>query len=100
MQVFLEAYHTPAGDQNRASKVLYVSEHKTKYILIHAPYTRTVFFDILVTYTKDFIESNLLLYPHVLYSSNICEMLLYNQQLLVLTHKLIYIFRLLTTRGK
>ena len=63
MQVLLVAHHTHAGDQNRASKVLYVSEHKTQYILIHAPYTRTVFFDILVTYTKDFIESNLLFTP-------------------------------------
>ena len=34
----------PEGDQNRPPKVLYVFEHKTKYILIHAPHTRTVAF--------------------------------------------------------
>ena len=28
--------------------------------------------------------------PHVLYNSNICEILLYNRQLVVVTHELIY----------
>ena len=32
-------------------------------------------------------------YPKILYSSNICEILLYNRQLVVITHELIYGFR-------
>ena len=31
------------------------------------------------------------MYPCVLYSSNICEILLYSQQLVVLTYELIYV---------
>ena len=34
---------------------------------------------------KDFIDSNLLWYPHVLCSNSICDILLYNRQLVVLT---------------
>ena len=41
-------------------------------------------FYISVIYPKDFKKSNLLWYPHVLYSSNICKILLYNRQLVVL----------------
>ena len=39
-------------------------------------------------------------YPHVLYSSHICEKFLYNQQLVVLTYEIIYAVQLLTVRGK
>ena len=45
------------------------------------------YFDISVTYPQGLIESNLLQYPYVLYSSNICDILLYNRQLVVLTYK-------------
>ena len=37
MRVPLAARGEPAGIQNRQSSVLYVFEHKTKNILIHAP---------------------------------------------------------------
>ena len=38
---------------------------------------------------QDFVGSNLLQYPHVLYISNSCETLLYNRQLGVVTYELI-----------
>ena len=44
--------------------------------------------------------SNLLKYPHVLHSRNICLILLYKQQLVVLTYEIIGVVRLLTARGK
>ena len=42
MRAFLAACHELAVDHNTLPEVLYVSEHKTWYILIHAPYTRIV----------------------------------------------------------
>ena len=44
MQAPLAARRERAGFQTRPSSVLYVFEHKTKNILIHAPHTRTVAF--------------------------------------------------------
>ena len=38
------ACRKPAGGQNRSPSVLYVLEHKTKNILIHAPHTCSVAF--------------------------------------------------------
>ena len=38
--------------------------------------------------------------PHVLYSNYICEILLYNWQLVVITHELIHGVRVLSARGK
>ena len=36
-------------------------------------------------------KPNLLQYPHVLFSSNICEILLYNRQWVVIMYELIYV---------
>ena len=44
MRAPLEACREPAGSYNRLLDVLYVFEHKTQYLLIHAPYTRIVIF--------------------------------------------------------
>ena len=44
MRATLAAYHKPAGKLWQLYKVLYVFEHKTQYLLIHAPYTRFVVF--------------------------------------------------------
>ena len=44
MRALQAARHQSARDQNRPPKVLYVFEHKTQYILIHAPHIRTVAF--------------------------------------------------------
>ena len=66
MQVLLAACHEPAYDQNTPPKVPYVFEHKTKYILIYAPYTRTVVFCYISNIPQwFFLELNLLSYPHV-----------------------------------
>ena len=40
----LEDCREPAWSYNRLLDVLYVFEHKTQYLLIHAPYTRIVIF--------------------------------------------------------
>ena len=63
------------------------------------PYTYiVVFWHISNIPPNDFKESNLLWYHHILYSSNICEILLYNQQLFVITHELIYSYWANTVR--
>ena len=41
----------------------------------------------------DFVESNLLWNPHDLYSSNICEILLYNSQVVFIIYELIYVVK-------
>ena len=81
MRAPLAACCEPAGKLWQLCKVLYVFEHKTQYLSIHAPYTHIVLFWHI---------SNI--YHHVLHrdSSNICEILLYNRQLVVITHELIY----------
>ena len=43
MQATLAACREPAGKLWQLCKVLYVFEHKTQYILIHAPFTRLVY---------------------------------------------------------
>ena len=45
--------------------------------------------DTLVIYPKDFVASKLLYYPSVLYSSNICHILLYDRQMVIITFELI-----------
>ena len=44
MRVPLMACREPAGSYNWLPKVLYGFEHKTQYLLIHAPHTRMVMF--------------------------------------------------------
>ena len=62
-----------------------------QYFLIHALITPIVIFWHIgdIPPPNDFVESNLLYYCHVFYSSNICEILLYNRQWVVITHELI-----------
>ena len=66
----------------------------SRYLLIHAPFTHIlVFWHISNMPPIYFVESNLFWYPHVLYSSNICEILQYNCQLVVITYELINVVR-------
>ena len=44
MRAALGACREPALDYNTLPKLLYVFEHKTFYILLHAPYTHIVVF--------------------------------------------------------
>ena len=44
MRVPLAACRLPAGKLWQLCKVFYVFEHKTQYLLIHAPFTRIVVF--------------------------------------------------------
>ena len=44
MRVPLAACREPVGKLGQLCKVLYVFEHKTQYLLIHAPFTRIVVF--------------------------------------------------------
>ena len=82
MRAALAACREQAGSYNRISYVLYIFEYKTQYILIHTPNTR-----IVVIYRHRFRRVKFVVIPIVLYSSNICEMLFYNRQLLVIRYK-------------
>ena len=44
MRAFLEFYRELVLDYNTVPKLLDVFEHQTKYVIIHAPYTRIVVF--------------------------------------------------------
>ena len=91
MLVPLVAWRELALDYNTLPKMLYIFEHKTYYVLIHAPYAHIVAFwhisniTPMISWSK--ICCNIITF---LYSSNICEILLYNRQLVVITHELIY----------
>ena len=63
---------------------------KPWYDLTHAPKKRIMLFGHISNFTNDLVESNLLLYPRILYSSNICGISPYNRQLFVITDELIY----------
>ena len=57
MRAPLAACHEPAGKLWLLFRVLYVFEHKTQYILIHAPFTRiVVFWHIGNVPSNDFVE--------------------------------------------
>ena len=85
------ACREPAGSYDKATRTAIWFEHKTQYLLIRAPYTRIVVYwhinNIPPMISQSQISCNT---PHVLYSSNICEILLYNRQLVVITHELSY----------
>ena len=76
MRATLAASREPAGKLWQLCKVLYVFEQKTQYILIHAQFTRIVICWHIGNVPQWFRRVKLLLYSHVLYSSNICEILL------------------------
>ena len=79
------ACREPAGSYSRLLEVLYVFEHKTQYFysMLHIPALR--YFDISVTCPHRFHRVKLVIIPPCLYSNNICEILLYNHQLVVIT---------------
>ena len=85
------ACREPAGSYDKTTRTAICYEHKMQYLLIRAPYTRIVVFwhisNIPNMISQSQISCNT---PHVLYSCNIYEILLYNRQLVVITHDLIY----------
>ena len=89
----LAACHEPARKLWHLCNVLYAFEHKKQCLLIHAPFTGIVVFDTSLRAPNDFVEPNFLWYHYILYSSNICEILLYNRQWVVITHELICVVR-------
>ena len=76
-----------AADDNRLQKLLHV--FNIKHISIHAPYTGTVLFRHISDIPQWFRRVKLVIIPHVLHSSSICEILFYNRQLVVITYQLI-----------
>ena len=70
-------------------KVFCVFEHKMQYLLIHAPITCVVIFWHIGNVPQMFHRVKFVVMPPRLYSSNICEILLYNWQWVVITHDLI-----------
>ena len=51
------ACREPAGSYNKTTRTAICFEHKTQYLLIHAPYTRIVVF-WHISNPHDFAESN------------------------------------------
>ena len=84
------ACREPTGSYDKTTRTAICFEHKTQYPLIRAPYTRIVVFWHISNIPPWFRRVKLVVMPHVLYNSNICEILLYNRQLVVITHELIY----------
>ena len=78
----------PVGGDDKTTWTAVCFEHKTQYLLIRAPYTRIVVFWHISNIPPWFRRVKLE-YRNGLYSSNICEILLYKGQLLVITHELI-----------
>ena len=94
----LAAHRQPVGDQNRPPNVLYV--YKTWYILIHASHTCTVAFWLINNIPPRISWNQICYKTNVLYSSNICEILLCNWQLVVLTYEMIYVVQAAHHSGK
>ena len=96
MRTFLAACRESAVDCNTLPELLCVFEHKNiLYIYIFMLHIRALwYFDTSVMYPNDFVQSNLLKHPHVLCCSNICEILLYQRQLVVITYELIYVVKI------
>ena len=59
----LAACCEPTGKLWQLWKVLYVFEHKTQYLLIHAPFTRIVVFWHIVTYPQWFRRVKFVVIP-------------------------------------
>ena len=97
MQAPLVACRELAGSYNWLFMVLYVFEHKSQHVFIHAPYTRIKVFWHVNNIPQGFGRVKFVIIPP---SSNICEIFLYNQNLAVITFELIQSFRLLIAMGK
>ena len=83
------ACREPAGSYDKTTRTAICLEHKTPYLLIRAPYTCIVIFWHIRNIPPWFRRVKLVVIPPLLYSSNICEILLCNRQLVVITHELI-----------
>ena len=83
------ACREPAGSYDKTTRTAICFEHKTQYILIHAPYTRIVVF-WHISNIPPMISQSQISCNTPTYNINICEILLYNRQLVVITHELIY----------
>ena len=83
MRAPLVARHKPGGAKTDHQRC-YMFLNRKRSIVIHAPYTHTVAFDVSVTYPQGFHRLKFVIIPRVLYSSNIYEILLYDWQSVVL----------------
>ena len=88
MQVVLAACRKPAGSCNTLFEMLYVFEHKTLDLLIHAPYTRIVVF-WHISYMPPWISWDQICYNTPMFC--IATILLYNCQLVVIMKEPIYV---------
>ena len=59
----LAACREPTGKLWQLCKVSYVFEHKTQYLLIHAPFTRIVVFWHMITYPQWFCKVKFVVIP-------------------------------------
>ena len=85
--------------QNRQPSVLYVFEHKTKNILIHAPHTHIVAFWYISKYPKDFIVKFVII-PQYFIKQQYLWNIAIQRAVGCSAYKLIYVVRVLNAREK
>ena len=85
------ACREPAGSYDKTTRSAKCFEHKTQYLFIRATYTRIVVFWHISNIPPMISQSQISCNTQTFYiKSNVCEILLYNRQLVVITHELIY----------
>ena len=94
------ACREPAGSYDKTTRTATCFEHKTQYLLIRAPYTLIVVFWHISKIPPMIGQSQISCNIPTFFINYICEILLYNWQLVVVTHELIYGVRVLSARGK
>ena len=91
MRVPLAACCEPTVKLWQSCKVLDVFEHKTQHLLIHASYTPSVVFWHISNTHPMILMSEICFDTATFCTAAIfCEILLDNQQLVVITHELMY----------
>ena len=81
------ACRQPAGSYDKTTRTAICFEHKTQYLLIRAPYTRIVVFWHISNIPPMISQSQISRNTPTLY---IAAIFVYNRQLVVITHELIY----------
>ena len=93
MRALLATCRKPVGIITDCPKC-YMFLNIKRYTIYSMPHKAALwYFDIAAIYPQDIVGSNLLQYLHVLYSTNVCELLLYNRQLVVITCQILYFVR-------
>ena len=95
------ACREPAGSYDKTTRTAICFEHKTQHFLIRAPYTRIVVFWHISNILPMILQSQIISNTPTFYIATLfCETLLYNRQLVVIIHELMYGVRAVIRWGK